>query len=343
MNLDAYTRAQIAPHGPELGAYVERIFAGRGGAYDWPAWCYLPLSAVGTYLRGMGDLQAQMQAAQITCALTWRVTRSIYRFDADLFRELQRTRTKGKLPCQLLLTLPEWCVFIETPGLAATPEASVRVESPGFFAWLEHDTESGPPELRLWVLYRLPAGSLQGMPHVLHLVDGGDLDAAVASAIAETQRQSRLHGQDLPSVVRAALLEQTAEAYAARLPLILYLCSARPDVAGGWPPNRPSAKGARRRRKTLMQAKPAKTWDVGLRIGEQLRTAWAAAEQRGEVTGEGGERHAPRPHVRRAHWHTYWVGPGRQTPELRWLSPILVGAHSEDEAPVTVRPVADEA
>ena len=57
-------------------------------------------------------------------------------------------------------------------------------------------------------------------------------------------------------------------------------------------------------------------------IGASLRVAWQRKE------AEGGTHAGPRPHVRRAHWHSYWTGPQAQLEWrkviLKWLSPILV-------------------
>ena len=42
-----------------------------------------------------------------------------------------------------------------------------------------------------------------------------------------------------------------------------------------------------------------------------------------------GQRQPPRPHIRRAHWHTYWQGPHgdpkNRTKSVRWMPPITVG------------------
>ena len=37
-----------------------------------------------------------------------------------------------------------------------------------------------------------------------------------------------------------------------------------------------------------------------------------------------------RPHVRRAHWHHYWTGPGRTVLEVRWLEPVFVMGTEEE-------------
>jgi hypothetical protein len=47
---------------------------------------------------------------------TWRVTQGIYCFDSDLAEAIADTPRNGELPADLLFHLPEWCVYIETPG-----------------------------------------------------------------------------------------------------------------------------------------------------------------------------------------------------------------------------------
>ena len=59
--------------------------------------------------------------------------------------------------------------------------------------------------------------------------------------------------------------------------------------------------------------------------------------QKSTATGTG---RTVRPHVRRAHWHHYWVGEGRTRLEVRWIEPTFVLPEGKREVPVaTVRRV----
>jgi hypothetical protein len=42
--------------------------------------------------------------------------------------------------------------------------------------------------------------------------------------------------------------------------------------------------------------------------------------------GEQGSRKSPRPHWRRAHFHTYRYGPGRTERKVKWLGPMPINA-----------------
>ena len=45
-----------------------------------------------------------------------------------------------------------------------------------------------------------------------------------------------------------------------------------------------------------------------------------------------------RPHIRKAHWHLYWTGPGKSIPKTKWILPIFVKGGSAD-IPTVIRPV----
>lgn len=75
-----------------------------------------------------------------------------------------------------------------------------------------------------------------------------------------------------------------------------------------------------------------KNYDVGYIIGQSFEKQMAGHQSNREtMTMRGGSTRAVRPHIRRAHWHHYWVGEGRTRREVRWIEPTMVlpGAKSE--------------
>ncbi|TMR10996.1 hypothetical protein ETD86_37405 [Nonomuraea turkmeniaca] len=113
--------------------------------------------------------------------------------------------------------------------------------------------------------------------------------------------------------------------------LIIYLCAENADIVAA--PRAPANR--RRSSRPGQQPKPARVLNVGYRIGAQLR-AWRAAIRRSS-TGSTGQ--SSRPHVRKAHFHTYRHGKGRALRKIRWLSPIPVNFHGRDADTTTVIPV----
>ena len=76
-------------------------------------------------------------------------------------------------------------------------------------------------------------------------------------------------------------------------------------------------------------------WDVGVRYGKAVRLMDASdsvslsQDSEEEITDEKttSTRHrSPRPHMRRAHWHHYWTGKGRNELVLKWIEPVFIGS-----------------
>ena len=133
---------------------------------------------------------------------------------------------------------------------------------------------------------------------------------------------------------RAAVAEQV-EIVQRVIRRVLYLVSERPDLVDIDQPDRtPEPADAGDPRKPWTAAQAVDWWDVGYRIGTHLRAA-TDTHQHGGPTG----RHV-RPHVRRAHWHTYRVGVGKTGRVLRFILPTLVAAGDlADTLPIVEHPV----
>ena len=330
---------------PKLCQLVDLLRTYRGTTFpDWPAWCFLPWVA-GIYLVGKSSYGTY--TGELGMMATWRLTQGVYRFDPDIYAEVVSTPV-NRVPCEALYYLPEWAVFIPTPDLE---------DSPGFWARLEWGHSTLPNFLELLLLR--PDGSTSFAR--LFLFPGATLDEAV----------DRTWGLEFDACVRTVATDPAAPQYARaanfveawkapeyrrrehdrlrswvepRLTLLLYLCSKNKDISH--PDNRLPANPAPRKTKKGMRHFPAQAvrqWDVGIREGAALRQALEAADSSGGSAGTGRRK---RPHIRRAHWHSYWTGSrnGDRSIVLKWLSPILINVENADHLPTTIRPVpADEA
>lgn len=318
---------------PGAWKQVDQFRAGRGhdGLPDWPEWCFLPLAAAYAIVSGGGDNQVSPEMAgdvgRLGAMAAWRVTQGIYRFDETLLQSLIETPVSGDLPVEVLYRLPEWCVYIETPGFAWMGEALA-----GFFAHIEWDANTGREELRL-VLDITKADGYLLLPIPVHL--GADLAAGIKAANLEAQRQAwKGRAPKLADDIRE--LESADLEIEPLVSLLLYLCSVTADFGNGERrPKNPEAKKTKRGWRMFPADKPT-TWPVGERVGAALRSGYAAANSTGIDTHTG-----PRPHIRRAHWHTYWTGPrdGNQKPVLKWLPPIPINVENVDDLPAVVRDV----
>ncbi len=305
---------------PDAWKQVEIFLVDRGTTVpDWPSWCFLPMAAWYSMVSAAHEVARITAPAQIIdvgrlAALgSWRYTQGIYRLDPDLAAAVAATPLTGDLPVEVLHYLPEWCVYLETPGM-------IWLGGPlyGFWAHLEWDANTGREELRL-VLDTERAL----LPVVLHLGPWPLLEAITRTS-AEASRQAE--GQGLKPFVQEAKTDTALqEQLTPLISLLLYLCSAEPEIMGqgGSTPALPQLKRTRKGLRLFPPDKP-RIWMIGTQVGETLRRAAA------EIHHEG---HAIRPHLRRAHWHGYWHGHGVDKRfQFQWLAPIVVRGRIAENA-----------
>lgn len=216
----------------------------------------------------------------------------------------------------------------------------------GVWVHLDWD-QNGPDELRLVLDAASDSGqpldAERGLVPLPLLLGEGSIDAALQRLIASGVRKMAAHGltQATPT---ANTVREAAQALAPILSLVLYLCSDEADWGADGPRNPPLKRTRRDGWRQFAATKP-QTWEVGVRLGAALRRAYHS-----EQTGQGPEHAGPRPHIRRAHWHTILSGPrlrndGSVIPpsdrraDLRWMPPIAVMVDDVDALPAVVRPV----
>jgi hypothetical protein len=249
------------------------------------------------------------------------MTQGIYRYDPELLEALWTTPVE-KIPVELLYRLPEWCVYLETPG-----RGYEGLSMHGAFLWLEYDVPTGRSELR--ALLDVEDGQL--IPGILHL-DQPDLESSIEATLGESLKHMPLD-QSLPAGAWQAIRESFRTLWPSLISLALYLCSEEPDVmterGAAERPTRPRPG----KRGDIIPASAPTGWVIGSRLGRALREAR-------ERDPQGGTHASPRGHVRRAHWATYWTGPKStpQKPVLKWLPPIPVNLQTDD-LPATIHPV----
>lgn len=260
---------------------------------------------------------------------TWRMTQGIYRFDPALYAPLISTPLTGDFPTEILMRLPEWCVYIETPGLVFSSRTGSTHSLLGVWARLEKEQDS----LFFSLVIGLDiAGSKLIRHHYIPMV--GSLSAAIDICLKNSKEEDPVAKKTITSYIEPIIN------------LLLYLCADGAEIDGkhGQPGN-PLPRKTRRDGVKLFAADGPATWDVGVRMGAALRRAYHAAE-----LSQGGENAGPRPHIRRAHWHGFRSGPrlrkdGTEIPaamrkfDLRWLPPIAVNLDDPSELPTTIRPV----
>lgn len=277
--------------------------------FQWPDWCFLPMAGTSFIASDKGRRMLDVERAEDTMLLAvflpWRATQDIVVFDRDVYDEIVRTPLSDDVPDDIFKRIPAWCIYIRLYD--DTWE--------GAFVHLEYAVQTGRDELRMLFLARDQKNIPPYMPSVLYLGTG---------SIAEGMRAFQEHAEKRMETLREKGMGYLSEAFAEMkagetpedqeaaekircmekdvLSLLLYLCSENP----GWAPSgetsapsRPAPKRVKSGWRLFPPEKP-KVWHVGEDIGRSIREARASAMK--------GAHKGPRPHIRRAHWHSYWTG-----------------------------------
>lgn len=321
--------ANIARRFPMAWKQVEEMRESKGKSLpDWPAWCFLPIAGGLVVVQNHGLQLGPAIAtwpAQLAALAGWRHTKGVYSFDEGIYDALWETPIET-IPVEILFLVPEWCLYLETPRRFFMGQPMC-----GVFVHLEHDANTGRPELRFLFDVDAPSGPFL-IPGIIHL-NYPTLDQAIEAVARTTQETGRRHG------VSEALLNESLKTYqsvkkiaGSVISLFLYVCSQNAEIRSLSSPNREPGfpKPVRTKRGVrLFEAERMSVWECGWRTGAGIR---AALEAESRETAEGGERQSPKPHIRRAHWHHFRVGPRTDSRlALRWLAPIAVNATTPED------------
>jgi hypothetical protein len=301
----------------------------------WPKWCYLPVRLAAEM--AFGPLQTlqpkeQCRSGFLAALAAWRMTQGAYTYDPTVFDALWKTPVTGEIPVQIFYHMPDWCVYILTPG----KEWMGKVLN-GFFAHADFEPKSKRTFLRLLLDLSIPEENR-------YEAEAVPFDLAERTIQGSIERMINTHSAtDRGKVYSHEEVATFREKLPSLISLVLYLCSENAEVCD-----------IRGRKHLLEPPKPDKTkrgirlyapnhptqWNVAYRLGAALRREWVVPEPGDASEGTYAK---PRPHVRRAHWHSYWVGkvhePETRRVIVKWLPPIAVNVQDVDQLPTTVREV----
>jgi hypothetical protein len=141
------------------------------------------------------------------------------------------------------------------------------------------------------------------------------------------------------------VLERLSSDISPLVSLVLYLCSQAAEIketgAGKREPTRPKPQKTKKGLRIFAPDQPSR-WGVGYRLGAALRQA-LSEHKPSEPTGTHA---SPRPHIRRAHLHSFWDGkkdqPDDRSVTLKWLPPIAVNVLGIEDLTTTVRDAGND-
>lgn len=271
----------------------------------------------------------------IQAAVLWRECRVVYAYDPAL-ADVLVGQDMPEVPCEALRHLPQWCTCIT--GFDPTGQYIA------LYAYIDGD--------ELVLLWQTRRGKYHD--DILTLTPGEDVRHAIRANNRKTMALwgsrhllgygggeynygARTGVPDDPEFIpRRVEVERAVRG----INLLLYLCAdnAETHCVTSRPPRVSTPD------KPADVPLPVKmtSYQVGIRIGAAIRKA---VQAEADAAGSAPGHHAsPAPHVRRAHYATYWTGPGRKIPVVRWIQPVLVGVRQADQTISTVvRPVMPDA
>lgn len=313
---------------PHLWDNIAYIVAGEyDDSTEWDReLCYCPIGAVQAAIKAESSGDAYIRDASFAAALAaWRRGKYIYSFDDYLIGELLESATDTTIPLDILYRLPAQCVYIElskypVPGFPA-----------GFFVHFEYDFLTGGRELRMHFINH--SGKLTGAS-IVHLIPGGTINDGIDEALARELK----HAPDQPEIHDQIIetYEQMRGVTVKAMQFVLYICAENAEITE----DRAQKKIYRKRNKVLDKIEEIRKWDVGVKTGKILRSLESPAKRgiypvyadKNTADSAGSPK---RTHLRRAHWHHFWIGSGgdRQL-ILRWVSSTVI--NPDGTTPLTV-------
>lgn len=262
--------------------------------------CYVPTATVLRVFHQMDGTPESIKSGSVLAALTaWRQTPIILSFSNTRVND-KTLETQSTVRFDVLRRLPYWGQYLQ--GEFGTSPGGGRVV--GAFAFLDYDFGTSAKLLRLVL-------------DVVHPDRGNELFAwpvRVNLPLREgVEQQLQATGCTDPNM--GLLSERIAVRLAPVVGCVLHLCDESfptldnspfrtiEDISGTYPEREAIA-----------------AWNRKVRPGGEWRPP--RSRTRRAYRGWGP---SPRPHVRRAHFHDYWVGPRYHAHlETRWLAPVVV-------------------
>ena len=335
----------------KLQPYVETWYQARGKTIpEWPKHFFVPAEVWFSYCRKQNETEhlaegfdvdnwVAVKSLFLAALCPWRYTQGIYRFTPSLGKALAASTLKGNIPCEVLMRLPQWSIYVETPSIRHEGKTLI-----GFWAFLQN-ADAGMEKAELGLLLNLVDVDLtQSLEPMLLPIASVSLEAVLRArydtwlsrpeSVIDGVRLSEkgLRAAYAEESVKAVMFERYIHLYQPILAMLLYLCTTEPDIVSH---RQPGLKPANNYGKTLKQgfrlfpAEGPHIWHVGQTLEASLADHYRELPQ--EALSQAGEKREVRAHVRSAHWHGYWKGPrpkADQTDQrefiFHWIPPLFV-------------------
>ena len=262
--------------------------------------------------------------------LAWRMSLSIYRIDEDIFNEMIKSSIPKDTPSNIFRRLPDFCVYIDFPRLVDMDEINPLIpfnglKVKGFWAYLDK-TFSGNGvkgfELKICadlIEHELYADPLSNVSMIIK--DGLTVEESADLVFDQYVGHSEENTKALAQSDKIVLFNY--------LSILLWLCAEEPDISNiiGEPLTSEQVRqpkyGQKKNTGQFIPPSNPRIYNLGQRLGGEIRNF--KEDIRKSSTSKKAT--SKRPHIRKGHWHGYWVGTGQNKKFIiKWLPAVFINA-----------------
>lgn len=279
----------------------------------------------------------------------WQHTKSVYTFDESFLTELIETDI-DEIPSHIFSNFPEWCVYIDTDILNEDGMPKIN----GFFAYpLYSETEMTYIALLLVFEYKDIQSDLcniktgfndivvdfkNGIINIGQIIKDHDVSNSTVNEYVKWKFDKFRMEQPFEYIQNnRRQMEKFKRHLSNCLNLLMYICTEDKDITrNGIDINTKPVQYTKNKNNNLQ----IKTKDkfqylkVGARVGKAIRES---------KNNDSESLYRVRPHLRKGHWHKYWIGSRKEELAherqitLKWIPPIMINAKSPDEIPFNIK------
>lgn len=257
----------------------------------------------------------------------WRRSKEVYRFAPEMEQMLYNQAEDCELPVEIFLHLPYACIYIETPGLCDG-------KYHGFFVFLDQNKDKSVFILRCIAVIK---DTFTLDFYEIEFVQGTSLKEGILAAFLESELSAfKRTGKCSRDIINRA--KDKVSVLLGIVQLLLYIAAQNTDMQVSDRSIRKNSPPSAIKDKY----REVREWEVGYRVVKRISRAEHGHGNNGNNKLIETERETGRclaPHMRRGHWHTYWIG--KRTDEnrktvLRWIAPTFINCKTPDRLPVVV-------
>lgn len=307
INIPLQAVSDIKKHFPtifkELDIERQKLFKGWQDIYKTMICPYFMIEEFFN-IRNSGKIEDNQLLVAIYMAYAWRATQDIVFFDKDIYNYFKYTDIDRNLPINLFYQFPAWSIWFDLPNMEI---AGLFYD--GFFASICTYINIDNEKYEFLVIYPYNYETHDVCKITINL------EQSLSVAVDNINNASELKGMTEKLSINNSLMQA--------INMIIYVCAY--GLNGGTVPvtTKPEFPMPRKTKKGWRIFPPDKPriHVLGKEFGDMIRKA--------ESTYTPGTGTSKRPHVRRAHWHSYWTG-ARQDADnrkliVKWLHPMIIG------------------